>query len=101
MFTKLPEIADLEESEELGYQQTRDEIVMWKRSRLVQIMLKRDTMQQRKVYWRETFQPLFKNVCWRKRKDNKLSSHYEKEPYQVTGVLSGSGAAEVTPRHQV
>ena len=46
--TKFPEVADLEESEDLGYQQARDRDA--EKNRLGQTMLTRGIRQQRNAY---------------------------------------------------
>ena len=63
--TKLTAVADLEESEELRYQQTRDRDTEKKHLAAEKCVQERDL------------------VLLEKRKENKLSSHYGKEPYQV------------------
>ena len=64
MSTKLPEVADLEESEDPGYQQARDRDAEKKQ-------VGEDHADKR-------------HQAAEKRKENKLSPRYEKEPYQVT-----------------
>ena len=76
MSTKLPEVADLEESEELGYQQTRDRDAE-KKQIGADYADKRHHAAEKCVQEGDL-------VLLEKRKENKLSSHYEKEPYQVT-----------------
>ena len=73
MSTKLPEVADLEESEELGYQQTRD-CDAEKKQIGADYADKRHHAAEKSVQEGGL-------VLLEKRK---LSSHYEKEPYQVT-----------------
>lgn len=76
MSTTLPEVADLEESEELGYQQTRDRDAE-KKQIGADYADKRHHAAEKCVQEGDL-------VLLEKRKENKLSSHYEKEPYQVT-----------------
>ena len=75
MSTKLPEVADLEESEELGYQQTRD--CDAEKQIGADYADKRHHAAEKCVQEGDL-------VLLEKRKENKMSSHYEKEPYQVT-----------------
>ena len=76
MSTKLPDVADLEESEELGYQQTRDRDAK-KKQIGADYPDKRHQAAEKCVQKGDL-------VLLEKRKENKLSSHHEKEPYQVT-----------------
>ena len=73
---KLPEVADLEESEELGYQQTRDRDAEKKQ-------IGADNADKSHYAAKKCVQE-GDLVLLEKKKENKLSSHYEKEPYQVT-----------------
>ena len=76
MSTKLPEVADLEESEELGYQQTRDRDA--EKKQIGTDYADKSHHDTEKCVQEGDL------VLLEKRKENKLSSHYEKEPYQVT-----------------
>ena len=76
MSTKLSEIAELEESEELGYQQTRD-LDAEKKQIGANHVDKRHHAAKKCVQEGDL-------VLLEKRKENELSLHYEKEPYQVT-----------------
>ena len=89
--TKLPEVADLEESEELGYQQTR-----YRDAEKKQIVA---DYADKSHHAAEKCVQEGDVVLLEKRKENKLSSHYEKEP--SNGWLWGSGPAEATPRCRV
>ena len=75
MSTKLPEVADLEESGELGYQQTRERDAEKKQ-------IGADYVDQRHQAAEKYLQE-GDLVLLEKRKKNELSLYYEKEPYQV------------------
>ena len=75
--TKFPEVADLEESEDPGYQQARDRDAEKKQGGADHAD-KRHQAAAEKCIQEGDF------VLLEKRKENKLSPHYEKEPYQVT-----------------
>ena len=74
--TKLPEVADLEESEDPGYQQARDSDAEKKQ-------VGADYADKRHQAAEKCIQE-GDFVLLEKRKENKLSPHYKKEPYQVT-----------------
>lgn len=74
MSTKLPEIPDLDESGELGYQQTGDRDAEKKQVGTDYVDKRHQAVEN---YIQEGDLVLLK-----KRKENKLSSYYEKEPYQ-------------------
>ena len=74
--TKLPEVADLEESEDPGYQQARDRDA--EKKQVGADYADRRHQAAEKCIQEGNF------VLLEKRKENKLSPHYEKEPYQVT-----------------
>ena len=74
--TKLPEVADIEESEDLGNQQARDRDAEKKQ-------VGGDHADKRHQAVEKCIQE-GDFVLLEKRKENKLSPHYEKEPYQVT-----------------
>ncbi|KAL9976001.1 hypothetical protein ACROYT_G013230 [Oculina patagonica] len=76
MSTKLPEVADLEEPENLGYQQARDHDAEKKQ-------IGADHVDKKHQAAEKCIQE-GDLVLLEKRKENKLSPNYEKEPYQVT-----------------
>ncbi|KAL9962467.1 hypothetical protein ACROYT_G031572 [Oculina patagonica] len=76
MSTKLPEVADLEEPENLGYQQARDHDAEKKQ-------IEADHVDKKHQAAEKCIQE-GDLVLLEKRKENKLSPDYEKEPYQVT-----------------
>ena len=74
MSTKLPEVADLEGSEGLGHQQARDHNAE-KKQIMADHVDKRHQAADKCVQEGDL-------VLLEKKKENKLSPHYEKEPYQ-------------------
>ena len=76
MSTKLPEVADLEEPENLGYQQARDHDAEKKQIGADHVD-KKHQAAEKGIQEGDL-------VLLEKRKENKLSPNYEKEPYQVT-----------------
>jgi len=76
MTTKLPEVADLEESEGLGHQQARDHDAA-KKQVVAYHVNKRYQAAEKCIQEGDL-------VLLERKKENKLSPHYEKEPYQVT-----------------
>ena len=73
--TKLPEVPDLEESEDPGYQQARDRDAEKKQ-------VGADYADKRHQAAEKCIQE-GDFVLLEKRKENKLSPHYEKEPYNT------------------
>ena len=76
MTTKLPDVADLDESEQPGHQQTRYRDAE-KRQIGADHVDKRHQAAEKYIQEGDI-------VLLEKRKENKLSPHYEKEPYHVT-----------------
>ena len=74
--TKLPEVADLEESEDLGYQQARDRDA--EKNQVGADHADKRHQAAGKCIQEGEF------VLLERRKEKKLSPHYEKESYQVT-----------------
>ena len=92
--TTLPEVADLEEFEELGYQQTRDHDAE-KKQIVGDYADKKRHAAEKCVQERDL-------GLLEKKKENKLSSHYEKKKtISSNSSLWGSGQVEVTPRHGI
>ena len=76
MSIKLPEVADLEESEDPGHQQARHQD---EEKKQIGADHADKTCQAAEKYIQEG-----NFVSLEKRKEHKLSQHYEEEPYQVT-----------------
>ena len=90
MSTKLPEVCDLAESEEPGHQETRD-CDAEKKQIGADYIDKRHQAAEKFIQQGDL-------VLLEKKKENKLSPHYEKEPYQVTAHY-GDQVQLKSPQH--